>query len=77
MLTHEKVVGVRIGSANLEQLHQIVELPVNITTDGDWAFLDGRVSSKEMIRPISNLVNSLLAGRSTRLVELLAPVQFD
>jgi len=42
--THEKVVGVRIGPSNFEQLHEIVELTVNVSTYSDWAFLDDSVS---------------------------------
>lgn len=38
--THEEVVGVWVGAADLEKLHQIVELAVDVTTDGDWTFLD-------------------------------------
>lgn len=39
MHTHEEVVGVGVGATNLEQLHQVVELAMNITTDSNWAFL--------------------------------------
>lgn len=42
--THEEVVGVGVGAANLEELHKIVELAMNITTDGDGAFLGEQVS---------------------------------
>lgn len=38
-LTHEEIVGVRIWATNTEQLHKIVKLAVNITTDRDWTFL--------------------------------------
>jgi hypothetical protein len=38
IITHEKVVGIGVGSTNLEELHQVVELAVDITTDGDGAF---------------------------------------
>ena len=37
--THEEVVCVRVGTANLEELHEIMELAVDITTDGDGTFL--------------------------------------
>jgi hypothetical protein len=37
--THEEVVRVRVGTTNLEQLHQVVELSVNITADCNGAFL--------------------------------------
>lgn len=37
--THEKVVGIGIGAADLEELHQVMELPVDITADGYGAFL--------------------------------------
>ena len=39
--THEEVVGVGVGTANLEQLHQVVELAVDISAHGDGAFLAG------------------------------------
>lgn len=38
-LTHEKVVCVRVRPSDLEKLHQVVELSVDIATDCDWAFL--------------------------------------
>jgi hypothetical protein len=37
--THEEVVGVGVGASDLEELHQIVELAVDISADGDGAFL--------------------------------------
>ena len=37
--THEEIVCVRVGAADLEQLHQIVELAMYITADCDGAFL--------------------------------------
>lgn len=39
MHTHEQVVGVGVRAANLEQLHQVMELAVDVTTHGDGAFL--------------------------------------
>ena len=38
--TEEEIVGVRVGAANLEKLHQIVELAVDVSTHGDGAFLE-------------------------------------
>ena len=38
-LTHEEVVGVGIRATDLEQLHQVVELSMYITTDCDWTSL--------------------------------------
>jgi len=38
--THEKIICIWIGPANLEELHQVMKLTMNITADGDWAFLD-------------------------------------
>ena len=37
--THEEVVCVGVWATNFEQLHQVVELAVNVSTDGDGAFL--------------------------------------
>lgn len=39
LLTHEEVVGVWVRTTNLEQLHQVMELAVDITAHGHWAFL--------------------------------------
>lgn len=44
ILTHEEIVGVWIWSANLEELHQIVELAMYVTTHGDRAFLHQKIS---------------------------------
>ena len=38
-LTHEKVVSIRIWASNLEELHEIVELAVDVATYCDRAFL--------------------------------------
>lgn len=48
VITHEKVVCVWVGSTNLEQFHQIVELTVNITAYCDRAlyWLDIRLVLK-------------------------------
>lgn len=43
--THKEVVGVRVGASNLEELHQVVELTVNVSADGDGAFLAAAVSA--------------------------------
>ena len=40
IVAHEQVVCIRRTSTNLKQFHQVVELAMNVTTDGDWA-LDG------------------------------------
>jgi hypothetical protein len=37
--THKEVVGIRVRSTNAEQLHQIMELSVNVAADCDRAFL--------------------------------------
>lgn len=37
VVSHEQVVGVRRIASDAEQLHQVVKLTVNITTDGDRA----------------------------------------
>ena len=37
IVPHEQVVGVRTATSNLEKLHEIMELAMNITTDGYWA----------------------------------------
>jgi hypothetical protein len=42
--THEEVVGIGIGAANFEQLHQVVELAVYVAADCDGTFLGGNVS---------------------------------
>lgn len=48
VITHEEVVGVGVRSTNLEQLHQVVELTVNITAHCNRAFLSRpRISKPE------------------------------
>ena len=37
-ITHEDVSGVRNFTAFVEQFEQVVELAVNVSTDGDWSF---------------------------------------
>lgn len=37
--THEKIVCIWIGTPNLEQLHQVMKLAVNVTTNRNRAFL--------------------------------------
>ena len=39
--THEEVVGIWVGAADLEELHQVVELAMDISAHGDGAFLQG------------------------------------
>lgn len=50
MRTHEEVVGIGVGATNLEELHQVVELAVDITTDGDGAFLARRDQLEHLAR---------------------------
>lgn len=69
--THEEIVGVGVGTANLEQLHQVVELAVNITTDSNWAFLGRRISSRPCF--VGARINIPLAGHLTLPAKLLAP----
>lgn len=38
VVAHEEVVCVWVGAADLEELHQVVELAVDVAADGDWAF---------------------------------------
>ena len=38
VVAHEEVVGVRVGPADLEELHQVVELAVDVAAHGDGAF---------------------------------------
>lgn len=52
--THEEVVGVGVGTTNLEQLHQVVELAVDITADGDGAFLASEVRSSTLLMGAHN-----------------------
>lgn len=39
--THKEVVGVGIGTPNLEELHQVMELPVDVSADSNGTFLVG------------------------------------
>ena len=38
--THEEIIGVGVWAADFEQLHQVVELAVNVTANRDGAFLE-------------------------------------
>lgn len=38
-LTHEQIVRVWVGTANLEEFHQVMELTMNIPTDRHRTFL--------------------------------------
>lgn len=39
--THKQVIRIRIGPANSEELHQVMKLPMYISTNRDWTFLFG------------------------------------
>jgi hypothetical protein len=71
--THEEVVGVGVGAANLEQLHEVVELTVDITADGDRAFLEKDDQSRYRIPEHGSDLRQ--AERWIPPGELLAPVQ--
>lgn len=57
--THEQVVGVGVGTADLEQLHQVVELAVYITAHCNGAFL---YSCKPRITHNAVMAQSLTTG---------------
>jgi len=65
-LTHEKVVGVRVWSPNLEELHQVVKLAVNVAAHCDWAFLCESMACSER----HSWAHLPPVARSTPLVEL-------
>ena len=46
--THEKVIGIGVWTANLEQLHQVVELAMDIAAHSDGAFLP-KVSREQVV----------------------------
>lgn len=46
MHTHEEIVGVRVGAANLEEFHEVVELTMDISANGHRAFLRGSAWSR-------------------------------
>ena len=56
-LTHEKVVGIRIWASNLEELHEVVKLAVNVATYCDRAFLLQNVSMNDSV---ANALMSLI-----------------
>lgn len=68
VVSHEEVVGVWVGSTDLEQLHQVVELAVDITTDGDGTFHGLHVGfvlehlTRLFAQPSHVLLGELLAG---------------
>ena len=38
VVPHEQIVSIRTAPTNLEQLHEVVELAVDVAADGHWAF---------------------------------------
>jgi hypothetical protein len=72
--THEEVVGVGVGASDLEELHQIVELAVDISADGDRTFLSGSsVSSSAWLSGDIGRKDIRQAGHWTRPGEPLLP----
>jgi hypothetical protein len=69
--THEEVVCIGIGPSNLEQLHQVVELAVNISTNRDRAFL--RAGVRACQSGMGLRYYSQPAERLTLLARSLAP----
>lgn len=67
-LTHEQIVRVWVGAADAEELHQIMELAMNITTDCDWAFLQRSGTAAMLV-----FLNLPLVVHSTLLAALLSP----
>ena len=43
-LTHEKVVGIWVRAPNLEELHEVVKLAVDVAAYCDWTFLKQKIS---------------------------------
>lgn len=73
-LTHEKVVGIRIWASNLEELHEVVKLAVNVAAYCDWAFLLQDLSMNDSIRNGHMFFDAIpLAVRWTHPVALLEP----
>lgn len=65
--THEEVVGVGVGASDLEELHQVVELAVDVSADGDRTFLySSSVSSSAWLSGDTRRKNIRQAGRWTR-----------
>ena len=48
-LTHEKIIGIWIRSSDSEQLHEIVELSVDISADRDGTSLGERAWSASLV----------------------------
>ncbi len=77
-LTHEKVVGIRIWASDLEELHEIVKLAVNVAAYCDWTFLLQNLSMNDSVGNGRVLCDSVpLAVRWTRPAALLGPRPFQ
>lgn len=66
IVTHKEVVGIRVGTSDPEQLHQVVELAVDVTTHCYGASLANSVSNSVVAYAITTRYIPLV-GRSTRL----------
>ena len=40
LLTHEEIISIWVGAADPEELHQVVKLPMDVSTHSDGAFLE-------------------------------------
>ena len=77
-LTHEEIVCVRIGTTNLEQLHEIMKLAMYIATYSYWAFLVTTLASHNngpYIQPYHWLYVRFFLKNFPRLNESVSPCE--
>lgn len=74
-IAHEQVVGVGALASHLEELHQVVELSVNVTADSDWGFdvLHIRFFDKDLFGPLTQSLDFALLN-VLALLKLLNPL---
>lgn len=72
VVSQEQISGIGWVTTDLEQLHQIIVLAVNISTDGDWRIhLEQVWLLSENLASLVDNVDGLLLGETTFSVEML------
>ena len=65
IISHEKVIGLRGLPADAEKFFQVMELPVNISADGDWSANNRhvRLLNQNLLCPLAELLDVALTQR--------------
>ena len=71
---HENVARLRAIAAGVEELEQVVKLPVNVATNGDWAlhWLHGALLEHEVLHVLAQVLQVEL-GQQLALLDVLDP----